>query len=243
MDPKAYEQMAAVEDVHWWFVARRQILSRVIQSLPLPEATQILDVGCGSGGNLPMLKQHGLVKAMEYGEEARQLATARQVAEVKPAHLPDQVPFQGESFDLVVMLDVLEHLDQDTEALQALRPRLKPEGWLLLTVPAYPFLWSRHDQINHHKRRYTQDQLCQVVQQGGYRVHYVSFYNTFLFPIVLIVRSLNKLLRRQEGDDLTLPSPIVNRILTQIFSSEGEFLPRFRFPFGVSLLLIAQPTP
>lgn len=241
MDPKAYEQMAAVEDVHWWFVARRQILSRVIQSLPLPAATQILDVGCGSGGNLPMLKRHGLVKAMEYGEEARQLATARQVAEVKPAHLPDQIPFQGESFDLVVMLDVLEHLDQDAEALQALRSRLKPEGWLLLTVPAYPFLWSRHDQINHHKRRYTRAQLCQVVQQGGYRVHYVSFYNTLLFPIVLIVRSLNKLLRRQEGDDLTLPSPTMNRILTEIFSVEGQFLPRFRFPFGVSLVLIAQP--
>ncbi len=241
MDPKAYEQMAAVEDVHWWFVARRQILSQVIRSLLLSPGAQILDVGCGSGGNLPMLKQHGSVKAMEYGEEARQLATARQVAEVQAAHLPDQIPFSGEAFDLVVMLDVLEHLDQDTASLQALRIRLKPEGWLLLTVPAYPFLWSQHDVVNHHKRRYTRSQLLQVVQQAGYRIHYISFFNTILFPIVLIVRVLNKALGRQGGDDLTLPSPWVNRILGQIFGFERQFLPRLRFPFGVSLVLIAQP--
>lgn len=240
MDPKAYDQMAAVEDIHWWFVARRRILTRVIQTLPLPESPQILDVGCGSGGNLPMLKRHGTVKAMEYGETARQLATARQIAEVQSAHLPEDVPYPDHSFDLIVMSDVLEHLEQDVVSLQALRSRLAPQGWLLLTVPAYPFLWSRHDELNHHQRRYTRAQLCQVVQQGGYQIHYVSFFNTILFPIVLILRILNKALRRQEGDDLTMPSRWINQILTQIFAFERQFLPRFRFPFGVSLLLIAR---
>lgn len=155
MDPKAYEQMAGLEDRHWWFVGRRQILSRVIAGIPLPPSACILEAGCGSGGNLEMLSQFGQVWAMERSEIALPLARARGIAIVEEGELPHRIPFGSQQFDLIALLDVLEHLDEDTAALEALIQRLKPSGYMVITVPAYPWLWSAHDELNHHKRRYT----------------------------------------------------------------------------------------
>ncbi len=245
MDPKAYAQMAEIEDHHWWFVARRAILSRVIRSLHLPEQPQILDVGCGSGGNLPMLICHGQVWGMEYSPIAREQAQSRGLATIEAARLPDQIPFAELQFDLITMLDVLEHLDQDVATLQALQSRLKPNGWLMLTVPAYQFLWSQHDVLNHHKRRYNRKHLIQVVQQANYRIRYSSYFNFFLFPLVLAIRLLQRLTRQTETDDLSIPSPVINRVLKQIFGFEQYLLGTLSLPFGVSLVLLAQaqPTP
>jgi SAM-dependent methyltransferase len=243
MEKDFYLQYASVEDKHWWFVARRQILQKVICRLSLPKDAQILEAGCGTGGNLEMLSRYGQVSAMELDEIACQLANKRQVTQVKPGSLPDNIPFLWD-YDLILILDVIEHLDNDLLALEALYYKLKPGGYLLVTVPAYMFLWSEHDEINHHKRRYRLKALKKVVKKAGYEVDYGSYFNTFLFPLVAIVRILAKLKPQQDknklSSDLVVPSKSVNQILKFIFASERYFMNKFLLPFGVSVLLLAR---
>ncbi|MGB3655481.1 MAG: class I SAM-dependent methyltransferase [Rivularia sp. (in: cyanobacteria)] len=243
MEKDFYLQYASVEDKHWWFVARRQIIEKVIQRLNLPQNAQILEAGCGTGGNLQMLSRHGQVSAMELEEVACQLANQRQVTQVKRGSLPDNIPFSLQ-YDLILILDVIEHLDDDLSALKALYYKLKPGGYLLITVPAYRFLWSEHDDINHHKRRYRLKGLKQVVKKAGYELNYSSYFNTFLFPVVAIVRVLAKLLPKQNNNqissDLVVPSKPVNHILKLLFASERYLIDKFTLPFGVSVLLLAR---
>ena len=243
MEKDFYLQYASVEDKHWWFVARRQIIEQVIRKLSLPKNAQILEAGCGTGGNLQMLSRHGQVSAMELDEIACQLANQRQVTTVKRGTLPDNIPF-ALHYDLILILDVIEHLDDDLSALKALYYKLKPGGYLLVTVPAYQFLWSEHDEINHHKRRYRLQGLKEMVRKAGYEVIYGSYFNTFLFPIVVIVRGLGKLLQKQNNNqfssDLVLPSKPVNQLLTWLFANERYLINRFTLPFGLSILFLAR---
>jgi SAM-dependent methyltransferase len=245
MDKNFYLQYAAVEDKHWWFVGRRAIVEMLIRKLALPKNPKILEAGCGTGGNLRMLAQHGQLSAMEIDEVACIIANERQVTQVLQGSLPNNIPF-SEKYDLIVILDVLEHVEDDKAALLALRSRLKSGGWLLVTVPAYQFLWSQHDEINHHKRRYVLKGLKQLVRKAGFAVNYSSYFNTFLFPVVALVRSLRKLLRLESNSiansDIVLPSKPVNRFLSLLFASERYLLNRFSLPFGVSIVLLAQKT-
>jgi SAM-dependent methyltransferase len=244
MEKDFYFQYAAVEDKHWWFIGRRRILDKVIRQLKLPTDAKILEAGCGTGGNLQMLARHGQVEAMELEETARVFANKRQVTKVKAGSLPDKIPFDNEKYDLIVAFDVIEHIDDDVAAVQGLRTHLKPGGWLVLTVPAFQFLWSHHDDINHHRRRYRLKGLQQVVLLADFTVHYSTYFNTFLFPVVAGVRALQKLLRvenkSQISSDLTLPSAPVNKLLTILFASERHLINKFPLPFGVSALIVAQ---
>jgi SAM-dependent methyltransferase len=243
MDKDFYLRYASFEDQHWWFVGRRAIVDKVIRNLTLPKNPKILEAGCGTGGNLSMLARYGRVSAMELDDVACKIANERQVTQVRLGNLPSRIPFTDE-YDLIAILDVLEHLDDDLAALLALHAKLKPGGWLLITVPAYQFLWSQHDEINHHKRRYLLRGLRQVVRKTGFSIHYSSYFNTFLFPIIAGVRCVKKLLRFESnsvGDsDLTLPSKPVNQILSLLFASERHLVGRVVLPFGVSILLLAQ---
>ncbi len=243
MDKDFYLQYASVEDKHWWFVGRRQIIDSFIWQLDLPNNAEILEVGCGTGGNLMMLSAHGRVDAMEIDEIACNLANQRQITKVQNGSLPNNIPFKGK-YDLIVILDVLEHLDDDFAALTALSAKLKPGGWLLVTVPAYQFLWSQHDEINHHKRRYLLRSLQQVIRKANYELYYNTYFNTLLFPLIAFLRFLSKLLpinRSFQGQgDLKMPSKPLNYFLALLFASERHILNIISFPFGVSILLIAR---
>lgn len=238
MDAKIYREMAALEERHWWFAARRKILDRMLATLPLPENPKILEAGCGTGGNLGMLARYGKVYAMEANAEALAFSAAKGIAQVSAGRLPNPIPFDGQQFDLIALLDVLEHLDEDAASLSALRQRLKPGGWLLLTVPAHPFLWSRHDELHHHKRRYVAQDLRNLLNDSGYQISYFSYFNTWLFPLIAAARLAG--LGDNDNGDAVMPNKFANTLLTKIFASERCLLGRISLPFGVSLLALAR---
>lgn len=239
MEATIYREMSDLENHHWWFLGRRRILGRVLDSLQLPPDARVLEAGCGTGGNLALLARYGRLAAFELDDEARSLANARGIVEVQPGRLPDEMPFD-EPFDLIVLPDVLEHVEDDNGALRALAERLAPGGRLLLTVPAFDFLWSHHDVVHHHFRRYTRGRLVPQVERAGLRVAYAGYFNTFLFPVVCFARWVNRVLGRREGSDFSVPAPWVNGCLKNVFAAERWLVPRWRLPFGVSLLIIAE---
>ena len=240
MERRVYARMGEVEDRHWWFVARRRILAAVLErSALLPRPARVLEAGCGTGGNLGMLSRFGAVRAFEPDTEARGKAARRNHCEISDGALPGRVPFAGERFDLVAVLDVLEHLDDDEAALRALAERLQPGGLILVSVPAYAFLWSRHDVAHHHKRRYTRASLLAVARAAGFEPVSVSYFNTLLFPLIVVRRMLGRLFALK-GDDDAMPPLWLNRLLGAVFAFERRLVGRWRLPFGVSLLMLAR---
>lgn len=241
MERHVYDTTAAVEDRHWWFEGRRAICRKVLAAFLPPRPLAILDAGCGGGGNLPMLRPFGQLHAFEMDDGLRAQAAARNVAPVLPGALPDAVPYEGQTFDLITLFDVLEHVGDDRAALAALHARLAPGGTLFLTVPALPLLWSRHDTAHHHFRRYRRGGLCALLERAGFQVRYASYFNTLLFPAALAVRLIQRVLpARAEADGgLKLPAPWLNRLLCALFAAERHLMPRFRLPVGVSLLIVA----
>jgi SAM-dependent methyltransferase len=241
MERAVYDRMAEIDEDHWWFTSRRKIIDQIIrkQVQPAPQA-RILEVGCGTGSNLALLQRFGRVEAIEPDDAARKLAGLRGGVEVMDGMLPDGVTLDDAAYDLIVMLDVLEHIPDDGSALRALRPKLRRGGKILLTVPAVPWLWSAHDVAHHHERRYTASSLAKVVRASGYRIRYESHFNTILFPLIAMARGLGKLTGREGGDD-AMPPPALNRIFGALFAAESAWVGRFSFPIGVSLGLVAEP--
>jgi SAM-dependent methyltransferase len=240
MNADIYEKMAQIEDAHWWFVARRKIARRMLASLKLPAQAAILEAGCGTGGNFALLREFGSVHGMELDESARALALRRGPADVRAGRLPEAIPFDGARFDLVVLMDVLEHLEYDLESLRALRARLKPGGWIYATVPALPFLWSAHDTTHHHRRRYVAKSLRQITETAGFKIHFLSYYNTVLFPLAASVRLVDRL-RGYDKAHLEIPPRPVNWLFEKLFASERHVVgAECALPVGMSLLMTAQ---
>jgi len=239
MEAHLYPQMAALEHHHWWFVARRRIINHFLQRLSLPSSAQILEAGCGTGGNLAMLARYGQVYALEFDDQARTMAQGLNIAEVRKGALPDDIPFPNQQFDLIVLCDVLEHLADDAQALAALNRYLKPGGWLFITVPALPMLWSQHDEQHHHYRRYLKAPLRHLVNAHDYQVHWCNYFNVILLPLVWASRYQQRLTGRHQ-DDLAMPALWLNTLLMQIFASERFLISWLPMWAGVSLILLAR---
>ena len=238
MDAQVYLRMAELDKRHWWFVARRRILRSLIErKVRPPKKARILEIGCGTGHNLGMLSEFGALEATELDAGARELASSRLGRAVAEAALPDLSMFPASSFDLIALLDVLEHVENDATALAAIRSRLKVGGKLLVTVPANRWMWSAHDAAHHHHRRYTKRQLRDVATNAGLRIDLLSHFNTLLFPPIAAARLAGKLLGRDRADDSIPPGP-VNGILRGIFELEAPLVGRVPLPFGVSLVAI-----
>jgi len=240
MERAVFDRMAELDQHHWWFLARRRILEILIDRIvQLPKKARILEVGCGTGHNLSMLKRFGKVEASELDPSARALASKRLRGQVKEAKLPDLSMFERDAYDLVALLDVLEHVPDDLGSLRAILKRLKPGGALLLTVPANPWMWSAHDVAHHHFRRYTRKQLKELFSKAGLEVQLLSYFNTLLYPLVAAARIIGKMTRKDTADD-QLPGDVVNGVLGRIFGLESGMIGRMPMPFGVSLLAIVR---
>jgi len=240
MDPELYREMAAIQQEHWWFRARREILARVIARLALPSKAAVLEIGAGTGGNLRMLSQHGVVSAVEMDPFARQHASEVSGLDVSSGCLPDQVPFADGSFDLICLFDVLEHVEDDTKALGRVRELLKPGGRALITVPAYAWLYGVHDRAHHHFRRYTARQLRLKARNAGLRVCRSGYFNALLFPLIATHRLQSTVLGAEESHDATLPNGFVNKLLYCVFVAEKYLVPVTLFPWGTSVLAVLQ---
>jgi SAM-dependent methyltransferase len=245
MDAALYPQIAALEDTHWWFSGRRVLCEQILDRSGIPANAVILELGCGTGGNFPMLARRGRLYAMDTDAAALGFAASRGLAKLARGSLPQSFPFAPGRFDLVVMTDVLEHLDDERGSLCAVRSSLKPGGRLLLTVPALSWLWSQHDVTHHHRRRYRAIELRCLLGDCGFAIDYLSYCNFVLFPAIAIVRLLQRLrvpaLSNGNGrHDLMMPPRGVNAALLRLFSCERFVLGRVRFPIGVSLIALAH---
>lgn len=241
MDAQLYRQMACIQQDHWWFAARRQILRRVIAARMQPIPAEILEIGCGTGGNLAMLSDFGSVYAVEMDDYALGIAqnTAPQ-ATLRSGWLPEAIPFAERQFDLVCLFDVLEHVEDDRAALAAIFTRVRPGGQVLLTVPAYQLLYGGHDIAHHHFRRYRVGVLRDLAQAAGFRVCRKGYFNTLLFPLIALARLAERLTGRQSHGDTALPPARLNRLLYRLFASEARVLSWSFFPFGVSAIMILE---
>jgi len=239
MDRDVYKAMAAEEDTHWWFVGRRAVLRALIarRAAP-PNGSRVLDMGCGSGGNLAMLSEFGTVEGIEYDADARALAAARGVGPVKAGALPGDLDVPDGAFRLIGLFDVLEHIEQDGAALQTLGRKLAPGGRLVISVPALPWLWSQHDVAHHHFRRYTRAGLASTIRTSGLTLEICGHFNTLLFPIALAQRGVQKLTGLGTAA-AAQPARPVNAGLAAIFAAERHLIGRVPLPIGLSLFAVA----
>jgi SAM-dependent methyltransferase len=233
-------QTHRAEDRHWWYRGRRRVLEDVIAGLGLPEDARILDAGCGSGRNMVELARHGTVTGIELSETSVRLARERGAGEVVLGSVTE-MPFAEDSFDFAVCLDVIEHLDDDGAALRELRRVIAPGGALLVTVPAYQWLWSGHDEVNHHKRRYTDSTLQAVAERSGWVQARSTHFNALLLPVAIMLRVLDRFSRKttESSLDLWVPPQPLNWLLERPLRLEASLIGRGgRIPAGLSLLAV-----
>lgn len=235
----AYVLVHAQEDRRqWWFRGRLAVLLAVLRRARLGRGARLFELGCGAGNVLEALRELGEPVGME--PHPTLIAAARAAGlDVRPGRLPHELVVPDGWADAVLLLDVLEHLDDDVAALRTARRAVREGGLLMVTVPAYAWLWSGHDVALEHRRRYTARGLRRVVERAGFRVERVSYFNTLLFPALALVRAWKRL-RGDARHDLWWPGRGLNALLERCFAIERHLVPYLALPFGASLLLTAR---
>jgi SAM-dependent methyltransferase len=243
--PEFYDEYNRIENTHWWFLGRRRIFLQLLsRHLPLRETALILDVGCGTGTVLGYLSPYGRGVGVDVEQSALEYAQRRGVSRVVQA-AGTSLAFSDDTFDLICALDILEHVDDDASALRECHRTCKPGGLMLLTVPAYRFLWGRQDEISRHRRRYVASDVRQRVTNSGFSIRRLTYFNTILFPIIAGIRLLRRWRGPRPGEtlrsDFSMTQPgRLNDLLATIFAGESFLLPYTDLPFGVSLLCVAE---
>jgi len=238
VDPAYLATHVEADRLHWYFRGRRAVILGALRRVLPRRSLRLLEIGCGTGSMLGLLGEFGEAVGVETNDVL--LAAARAAGlDVRKGALPAGLPVPPGWADVVLLLDVLEHLDDDVAGLRAAHRVLREDGVLVVTVPAYAWLWSGHDVALGHRRRYAAAGLRRLVESSGYRVERLSYFNTVLFPAIAAVR-LYKRLRRDERHDLEHPGPRFNAFLEWLFALERHVVRRPGLPFGVSLLVVAR---
>ncbi len=235
MQDKAYEVIRDHQGKHWWFRGRARIAQTVLlRDLDLNNG-DILDVGAGFGGMVPLLKTLGTVEALEPYEDARK-ALEETGALVRIEGIESFLAGRKDCYDLITLFDVLEHIEDDRGTVAGIRRALKPGGRLVLTVPAMPVLWSAHDELHNHFRRYTRKGLRSILGDC-FEIERLGYYNSLLWPLAFLERKLTRLCAGEKSTDVERSSGVLNGLLYRIFIAEIPLLRMgISFPFGVSLM-------
>jgi len=239
MERVVYQQMAELDERHWWYRARREIIADLIRrEAKLPADARILEIGSGTGHNLPMLSGFGHVDALELDEEARALSEKRLGRKVMSSPLPELAGVPDKDYDLIGAFDVIEHIDDDMAAIASIATKLKRGGRFIMTVPAHQWMWTAHDVANHHKRRYSKRALRQLIEGSPLKLERVGYFNSLLFPLAVAERTASKL-RGNDNGDVNLPPKILNSALETVFAAERHLVGRIPMPPGLSLFAVA----
>jgi SAM-dependent methyltransferase len=240
MERVVYQQMAELDDRHWWYRARRRIIADLIRrEAHLPSNAQILEIGCGTGHNLAMLSSFGHVDGLELDDEARAISEKRLGRTIMSSPLPQLAGVADRHYDLVGAFDVIEHIEDDDAALASIATKLKPGARFIMTVPAHQWMWSAHDAVNHHKRRYSRRSLKALIEGSPMKLDKLGYFNSLLFPLAVAERAASRL-RGKEDADVTLPPAALNLALEKVFAAERYLAGRLPLPPGLSLFAVAS---
>lgn len=235
MEEHVYRQLYELEDTHWWFRGRRAVIQALLARAALPDQPHVLDAGCGTGRNIGEYAQLGETAGVDPSPDAVAFCHARGLAQVTRSGI-ERLPFEDGAFDLVAATDVLEHIPDDHGAARELRRVTKPGGSLLITVPAYQWLWSQHDDSHHHRRRYTLRRLRAVLSAAGWRPLVQTYFNSILLAPIAAVRLVSGDKPRSDYD--MAPRPL-NEALYLPLRAEAAFIAHGgRLPAGVSIGMI-----
>ena len=245
MDGEAYKEMIELQEKHWWFVARRDVIQSFMK-LQMKESStsKVLEIGCGVGGNVDLLSQSGNYLGIDMHSPAIDYCSEKFPQFDFQCTRVEDIPqeFSSNKFDSIYILDVLEHIDEQLAILKSTQNYLTQNGKILLTVPAFEFLWSPHDDFVHHVRRYTKNGLKETLEEAGYKVERISYFNSILFPLALIQRLSMRLLDKKLSTHLSTPPPVVNRFFQFIFAQEAWILKHINLPVGLSVIAVVSKT-
>jgi SAM-dependent methyltransferase len=238
MDKNYYHQYYHYERNHWWFIVRGKIIMDQIKGLTNKKTLRILNIGVATGRTTELLSQFGVVTSVEYDHDCCQFLRDHLHMEVINASITE-LPFEDNSFDLVCAFDVIEHVEDHVKATQEIRRVCTNQGHAIVTVPALMSLWSDHDVINHHVRRYKKQELKALFAPLKGETVKAIYFNSLLFPLIYVFRKLglNKNEDNAKSDFESSKSSLLNKVFYGLFSLERKILKWVSFPIGVSILL------
>lgn len=240
MKKAEYTRMAEREKNYWWHAGRLKIIKTYLGIASQGNKGKLLNIGCGTGGTLSTLEKFGKVENVDVSDDA--IAFMKQSGYKVEKVTGIELPFKDSTFETIGAFDVLEHIENDVDALKEWRRVLKPGGRAVITVPAYQWLWSEHDTSLHHFRRHTRGALKQKAAEAGLNVRKASYAIVFSLPLVVGFRWLNKALgRKTDGETSYVSVPNwVNSLFTALLSLEAKFHRYVSFPFGTSVVVILE---
>jgi SAM-dependent methyltransferase len=242
MNPDEISKMHLLEETHWWFQGKKRVVETLLKSADIPEG-DFLDIGCGTGMFLKVFCSRGNAFGLDASHQALSYCRFKGCEKVVQGS-GDYLPFADGKFSFVSLLDVVEHADDDGNVLKEAHRVCMPGGIVLITVPAYRFLWGSHDEVHNHKRRYTRNKLKQLGLSVGFNIERITYTNFFIFFPVLASRVISRFISKAVESDMKVAPKWVNRVMKRVYALESLYLTKGNFPWGVSvLMLLRKPAP
>jgi len=237
-----YHTNYKLEDSYWWFIARNRIVMDILNKfVKIEPHQQILDVGCGTGGFTKILLENYDAIGLDSSPIAIEYCKKRGIEKLFLGTL-NEFPASDYNIQAITILDVIEHIESDDAIVEQIYNTLPKNGWLIATVPAYKWLWSEHDVLHKHYRRYKKKYFVSLLKRHNFEIEYSTYFNTFLFPFSAIKRIYDNVFNKNnKNPDPVDPVPgFLDKIFKAIFLSEKFFIPHIKFPFGLSILVVAK---
>lgn len=240
MEKSLYKTYEIVERSHWWFCGRRRIILDIFEKYSVKKSDlKILDFGCNTGFFVGQLQENGFdACGIDMSKDAIEFGMKRGVKNLSVGKTP--LPYTNELFDMILALDVIEHIEHQDETIADLYRLLKPGGKAIIMVPAFMFMWGLQDEVAHHYRRYTKSTLRDLVLRNGFKIERISYFNFFMFVPIVMVRLLQRIIPPKRSSDFDINNKFINTVLTKLFVFEAKLLQYINFPFGVSLVVVLR---